>query len=492
MSQLPTQLYTAAQTRELDRLAIEEYSQPGYSLMCRAAETVFDLICMRWPQAKRIAILCGTGNNGGDGFVIARLLKGIGKDVVVGLQGDRERIVGDALTAYNDYCMMGGDVLETDYVPWSQYDLLVDALFGSGLCRDVTGVYRELIETFNELSLPVVAVDVPSGLNATTGTVMGVAVQADVTVSFIGLKSGLLTNDGPDYSGELFYDRLAIPDDVFLQLPAGIEVITPALFPHALTPRRRNSHKGTYGHVLVIGGAPGYGGAARLAGEAALKTGAGLVTVATHPSNVSCVTRHYPELMSAAVDSVADLHYLADKADVIALGPGLGQTSWAQMVMDEVMAWKHPKVLDADALNLYSQGDYPALDSDMIMTPHPAEAGRLLSLPTARIQEDRFAAAMALYQSTSATCLLKGNGTLVYQGKQLYMLAAGNPGMASAGMGDVLTGIIAGLYGQGLTSLDATLAGAWLHATAADIAAEQGQNGLSASDIVNKLQGLMA
>jgi NAD(P)H-hydrate epimerase len=480
---LPETLYTAAQTRELDRLAIEEHKVPGAKLMQRAGAAAFDLLRVRWPRARRVAVLCGPGNNGGDGYVMARLARAAGLTVDVLSLGAAEKMQGDAAAARKQCKSAGVSIRNFQADLLAGHDVIVDALLGTGLEREVDGEWSAAIEAINASRLPVLAVDVPSGLNADTGRVMGVAVRASATMSFIGLKAGLFTGAGRGHAGEVFFNDLNVPPDIYARVPALVRRLTETSL-HGLMPgRRRDMHKGDAGHVLVIGGDRGMPGAARLAGESAYRAGAGLVMLATHPEHAAHISAARPELIVHGVATPEALRPLLARADVIAAGPGLGQGEWGNAMFGAALDTKLPMVVDADALNILAAD--PLMHTDWILTPHPGEAGRLLGMTTEQIQTDRFAAARELVASFGGVCVLKGAGTLVtslYDGV-VWACDRGNPGMASAGMGDVLTGVIAGLRAQGLISPVAARLGVWLHAAAGDDAAASGEIGMLASDL---------
>ena len=466
----------------------------GYTLMTRAAAAAFTRLRAHWPQARRLLVCCGKGNNGGDGYVIARLARESGMEVVLVAMAGSGELSGDAARAASDWEAVGGQgmiwrrdtVLPEDYAP----DVVVDALFGTGLQRAVEGRWRTLIEALNAGHWARFAVDIPSGLDADTGRVLGVAIKADATATFIGRKRGMYTADGPDYSGAIYFDGLDVPATVYAREPAAVQRLVLSDVAALLGPRRRHSHKGDFGHVLVVGGAPGMPGAPRLAGEAAQRVGAGLVTVATAPEHAASLNLARPELMCAGVADGAALAPWLERATVVAIGPGLGQTPWSREMWRAVNDCDKPLVVDADALNLLAAA--PDYDAQRVLTPHPGEAGRLLGVSAAQINDDRFAATAALVERFGGIALLKGCGTLVADESGMTLTDSGNPGMASGGMGDVLTGVIAGLMAQGLSAGDAARAGALLHGYAADEAAtDGGERGLLASDLFLPLRRLV-
>lgn len=480
MKKLPVSLYAASEVREMDRRTIEDHGVAGYTLMCRAGRTTFETLDERWPD-RPVAVFCGAGNNAGDGYVIARLALHAGRAVTLTALIEPDRLGGDARQAADDYIAAGGTV-----DPWPQSvpdgAVLVDALLGTGLDRLVEGRFADAVQAINDADGRVVAVDVPSGLHADTGRVMGSAVAADLTVTFVAMKAGLLTGRGPALCGEVLCDTLDAPAAVTTGLPVRARRITAAEIAACLPPRPADAHKGLSGHVLIVGGGPGMPGAARLAGEAALRAGAGLVSVATPGDHVSAIAAGRPELMCRGVATAADLEPLLERATVVALGPGLGQSEWAQIMYKAVRACELPLVVDADALNLLARA--PHRRDDWVLTPHPGEAGRLLQTSARDVQEDRFEAVAGLVAKYGGTALLKGAGTLVQTGADTpWLCAAGNAGMAVAGMGDVLTGVIAALAAQTGDLAVAARCGAWIHARAGDVVARDGQRGLLASDL---------
>lgn len=482
MGTLPERLYTAAQVRELDRRTIEDHGVPGYDLMKRAARATFDALHERWPTGP-VTVVCGAGNNAGDGYVVARLAKNAGREVVVYALVDPAKLRGDAATAYADFESAEGKVTAWDGSLKTAAGIMVDGLLGTGLDRDVGGAFGDAVCAINESNLPIVALDIPSGLQADTGAVMGVAVDADLTVTFVGMKQGLLTGRGPELCGELLFDSLGAPREVYDLGDPITRRIDPTIVDQLLPRRPRDAHKGMGGHVLVIGGGPGMAGAARLAGESALRAGAGLVTVATLARHAPVISGARPELMAAAVESTAALANLMERATILAIGPGLGRDDWAREMFAAAMATDLPLVADADALNLLAES--PLRRSNWVLTPHPGEAARLLDSDTSTIQRNRFAAAREISSRFDATVVLKGAGTIVTgTDSGVWICDRGNPGMAVAGMGDVLTGVIAGIAAQCGDVESASRCGVLVHAMAGDDAvADAGERGLLASDL---------
>jgi NAD(P)H-hydrate epimerase len=488
MSAMPRELWTAAQVRELDRRAIEGRGIAARELMERAGSAALDALLQRWPAARDVTVLCGGGNNGGDGYVLARraMQRGLAARVVAFKAPEALR--GDAAAACADFQRAGG-VIETwaGDEPLPGDGPLVDGLLGTGLDRAPEGPYAQAVAAINASGRPVLALDLPTGLHADTGRVLGAAVRATVTVCFIGLKLGLFTGRGRGFAGELLYAGLGVPADLAAGLEPAARRLDPACLPAWLGPRPRDAHKGHFGHVLVIGGDHGMGGAALLAGRAALRSGAGLVSVATRPAHAATMFAAQPELMCRGVEQPRELELLLERATVLVAGPGLGRSPWALGLLEAALESGLPCVLDADALNLLSE--HPRRVAHGILTPHPGEAARLLDATAQDIEADRPAALRALQSRWGGVVVLKGAGTLVAGGGPVpWLCDAGNPGMASGGMGDVLSGIIGGLAAQ-LHDLErAACAGVLVHALAADDAAAGGERGLAASDLLQHIR----
>ncbi len=494
MKNLPNELYTAAQVREMDRLTIEEFGVPGYDLMCRAGEAAFRAASNRWPSLRRAAVVCGVGNNGGDGFVFARLARKAGFEVRVAVVGDKDRLHGAAATAAGEMEAMGVTAQRFEPEILAGADLIVDALFGTGLDREVVGDWRDAIDAVNQSGAKVLAMDIPSGLHADTGRGLGAVVRADATISFIGLKRGLYTGVGPDYCGTVVYDDLGVPPQVFARLPAAARRLADTKNSRLLVPRPRASHKGNNGRVLVVGGDNGMGGAVRMAAEAAARVGAGLVTVATRERHIAAINTACPELICYGVEDAHYLDPLLKKVDAVAIGPGLGTGGWGRDMLERVFFVGLPLVVDADALNLLAGA--PQRRGNWILTPHPGEASRLLNWSTADIQNDRFAAVTELQRRFGGSVVLKGAGTLVADDSGVVCLCdAGNPGMASGGMGDILTGVLAGLTAQatkaGINLAEVAQVGVCVHAEAGDMAARDGERGTLATDLLPHLRHLV-
>jgi hydroxyethylthiazole kinase-like uncharacterized protein yjeF len=489
MQPLPQALYRAQDVRELDRIAIAELGIAGFTLMSRAGAAAFQCLQDSWPRARSVLVVCGTGNNGGDGFVVARLAQEAGLQTEVLLLGEATQLHGDTRRACEAMLRAGVQVSPFSAERWQNTEVVVDALLGTGLDREVTGLHREAIAVMNRQTAPVLSLDIPSGLDADSGNALGIAVKARKTVCFIGLKQGLFTGEGPDHCGEILFDDLALPAEAYQHVPNPAFRISDQWVGPLLPVRPRTAHKGHHGHVLVVGGAQGMAGAARLAGEASARVGAGLVSVATHPFHAASVNAARPELMCHAVSDAATLLPLLKKANAVAIGPGLGTDDWGRKLFGAALDSGLPLVVDADALNWLAQE--PVYRNHWILTPHPGEAARLLKVTTADIQADRWQAVRELQTRYGGVVVLKGAGSLVSHGQNpLALCDAGNPGMATGGMGDVLTGVIAALLAQGLSPWQAAVTGIYLHGCAGDAAAAQGERGMMAGDLMEPLRRL--
>ena len=505
---LPRHLHSVAQVRQMDAQAIET-GVPAEVLMERAGRRCFAIAERLWPEACRFAVLCGIGNNGGDGFVIARLARLAGAEVMIFLVGESARIRGAALTMFQRaqdaevrVCQFSPTRLSrwcADGASPALPALLIDALLGTGTNRDVRNDTAAAIQWINSSHIPVLAVDIPSGLDADTGRVCAHAVRARCTVTFVGMKQGLVTGAAREHCGQIFFDALDLPEILYRSLSPMASTITYDDCKGYLSRRSRVAHKGHFGHVLVVGGDKGFSGAARLAGEGAARMGAGLISVAAHPDSVIGIGSSRPELIVHSITTPKDLIARCEQASVIVLGPGLGQSAWSGELFDIVCATPCPLVLDADALNLlatliYTGQGFPQNlmgRSDCVYTPHPGEAARWLDCSVAEVEGDRYLAAQALVECSGGTVILKGAGTLIADTQGVDVCLHGNPGMASGGMGDVLSGVIAALIAQGLSVPMAARTGVCLHALAADlVSSDQGERGLLASDLFPAIRRL--
>ncbi|WP_313108709.1 bifunctional ADP-dependent NAD(P)H-hydrate dehydratase/NAD(P)H-hydrate epimerase [Atlantibacter sp.] len=485
-SSIPHSVWPAEWVRQAEQEAADSLGITLYELMLRAGEAAFRLARASWPDAQRWLVLCGHGNNGGDGYVVARLAKADGIDVtLLALESDKP-LPEEAACARDAWLNAGGEI-HAATMPWPQgVSLIIDGLAGTGLASAPRPSLSALIEKANADPAPVLALDIPSGLLAETGATPGSVIVAQQTVTFIALKPGLLTGKARDVVGELHFNALGL-ESWLAEKPAAIHRYDAASLAHWLKPRRATSHKGDNGRLLVIGGDHGTAGAIRLAGEAALRAGAGLVRVLTRLENSAALLTARPELM---VQELTDESLITglDWADVVVIGPGLGQEKWGKRALQKTENSQKPMLWDADALNLLAFN--PDKRQNRVITPHPGEAARLLNCDVAQIESDRLLAARRLAKRYGGVVVLKGAGTLVVEENgDIAIIDAGNPGMATGGMGDVLSGIIGALLGQKLNLLDAACAGCVAHAAAADVVASRnGARGMLASDLFSSLQ----
>lgn len=472
------------QTEQI-RLLEQRSNVSSEILMERAGMAVFHTLRQHWPKAKRVLILCGPGNNGGDGYVVSRLAQQAGLAVTVWTISEQQRYAGAAQQALQQCLAVG-----IQPVPYQENltitaDVIVDALFGIGIRKPITGLAASLMRAVNASDIPVLAVDVPSGLCADTGRCLGSAINASLTLTFIGVKLGLVTGQGPQCAGQISVCDLDLPASIVnTAQPCAAKI---QIKRQDFLPRLRDAHKGNFGHVLIVGGDHGMGGAVILAAKAALRSGAGLVTVATRAEHLASVLSVCPEVMCHALEKPRELLPLLAKASVVVIGPGLGRGVWGKRLRKFVLASRLPLVVDADALY-----QLPKLKrNNWVLTPHPGEAAQLLSKTSEVIQADRLTAVNTLQQNFGGINVLKGAGTLVAFDNKVHVCCAGNPGMASAGMGDVLSGVIGAFIAQGMTLSRAASLGVQIHAMAGDQAASRGERGLCASDVIAQLQAFI-
>jgi ADP-dependent NAD(P)H-hydrate dehydratase / NAD(P)H-hydrate epimerase len=512
-------LLSAAESRELDRLSQEKYGIASYALMTRAGEAVAAAVMRRWHHAVRhgVLVVAGKGNNGGDGMVAARALMGEQVPVRAILLASASALKGDAARAHSEFVKAGGVVIEgareaeLEAAMDGRTGVIVDAIFGTGLNAEVKGLARRAIEGINGAGARVLAVDIASGVNADTGAVMGAAVRAAVTVTFGFAKFGHVSYPGAELCGELEIAEIGFAPAAIGEIaPRGkfFDVAEARQYLHA---RPRNSHKGNYGHVMVIAGSRGKSGAAILASRGALRMGAGLVTAAIPEAIGAVVAAGQAELMTEPVadrdghfdgkDAPRVLAQLIEGKDALAVGPGIGQSDDTRALIEwliaEGVAPRRPMLIDADGLNMVAQIGAVALKiarGPVVLTPHPGEAARLLGTTTAEINANRIGAARQLSDLSGAAVLLKGARTVIAgTGGEIYVNASGNPGMATPGMGDVLSGIVGALLGQRFTPLDALAFGTFVHGYAADrLAARIGPVGYLAGDLAVELPSSLA
>lgn len=505
---------TAKEMQGLDRKAMEEHGIPGLTLMENAGTRVVEEISAAFgpPQNKAVTVVAGKGNNGGDGLVVARLLHKKGAVVRVFLTSPPDEVRGDAHSNLERYQATGGafavlseSSLESFRSTLVESDLIVDAIFGTGLSSPITGETAKAVDAINQISarrIPVIAIDISSGINADTGQVMGVAIYATLTVTFGLLKRGHFLFPGAEHTGKLKVVDIGIPPPLIHQADIPAHLLTPHdLAPHLLL-RPADVHKGSFGHLVVVAGSVGKSGAAVLTSLAALRTGAGLVTLATPQSVEASLGSNPPELMTLPLAETGDktlagdalgplLKFVSDKT-VVAIGPGLStHPETSGLVRELLMRVTQPVVMDADGLNALA-GHLDLLHQiqvPMILTPHPGEMGRLTGLSTQAVQQDRLGVAQAFSQRYKVIVVLKGAHTIIATPEgDLFINPTGNPGMATAGTGDVLTGMIAGLIAQRYEVRLAAQLGVYLHGLAGDLAAQAiGTVGLLASDMIARI-----
>jgi hydroxyethylthiazole kinase-like uncharacterized protein yjeF len=487
----PVRLYTATQSRAVDRCAIAQHELPGPVLMARAARAAFALLLEKVQTPARVQLLCGPGNNGGDGLLLAMLVAGRGLPVKVFLV-DGEPRSADARAAAARARAAGLELEPFAASALSDDGVIVDAMLGTGIEGELRDNYRAAIDAVNTGSAPVLALDLPSGICSDRGSATGAAVRADWTISFITAKRGLFTGLGAELAGECFLDDLDVPDAAYAAAGAAWELLDLQRELTTLPLRPVTAHKGLYGRLLLVGGDRGMGGAILLAAEAALRCGVGLARVATRGEHIAALLTRRPECMASAVEHRNELLPLLEWADAIVIGPGLGQGPWGEQMLHASLAAGKPLLVDADALNLLAARDDRRLPPGSVISPHPGEAARLLNIDGRAVQNDRFDAFTRLADMTGAALVLKGNGSLAGNPGAPALCADGNAGMASGGMGDVLSGIIGALLAQRLDAANAARLGAVLHAVAGDRAADQrGQHSLLASDLFPALVKLL-
>ncbi len=515
-------LLSAAQSRELDRLSQEKYGVASYALMTRAGEAVAAAALSRWPQARRdgVLVIAGKGNNGGDGMVAARALLAEHVAVRAVLLVHAADLKGDAARAHSEFVSAGGSVVEAldaaglEAAMGARAGVVVDAVFGTGLNAEVRGLPRLAIEAINraaDAGARVVAVDIASGVNSDTGAVMGAAVRAALTVSFGFAKFGHVSYPGAGFCGELEVAEIGFAPAAIGEIAPRGMLLETAEMRALLAPRAADSHKGDYGHVMVVAGSRGKSGAAILAARGALRMGAGLVTAAIPESIAGIVAAGQAEMMTEPVAD-RDGHFdgqhapgvlarLVEGKDALVVGPGIGQSDDTRALLEWLIAEgvgpNRPMLIDADGLNVVAQAGAAALRrarGPLVLTPHPGEAARLLGTNIAAVNADRISAVRRLAELTGAGVLLKGARTVIAgAGGETYVNGSGNPGMATPGMGDALSGIIGALLGQGMAPLDALAFGAFVHGWAADrLAARIGPVGYLAGDLADELPAALA
>jgi len=504
---------TADQMREMDRLTIESFGIPGRVLMENAGRGAAKLFMEDFPgplDEHRVGVIAGRGNNGGDGHVIARCLHQRGIKTVVYLLCRRGDVVGDAAANLSLLDSMGMDVFEIPDAEaflrhkesWLRQTVFIDAILGTGLSSDVKGRIKDIIRFINDLKRPVYSVDMPSGLDSDTGRIRGECIRAHVTATFGFPKIGQVIFPGAEYVGRLDVVDIGIPRHIADQVHAKQRLITPEYVQTLFKPRKPDAHKGDAGHVLVIAGSPGKTGAAAMAGMSAMRTGAGLVTIGIpkginriiEPLAIEAMTLPLPESENGSLDIKAfdEIQKCAQGKRCMAIGPGLGVDSRTKKLVRALVAdARIPLIIDADGLNALAEGAgvFKKSPAPMIITPHPGEMAKLARTSVKEIQKDRIGWARRLSRDMNAHLVLKGAKTIVASPDGgIHINPSGNPGMASGGMGDVLTGVIAGLLAQGFDLEEAAVSGVFLHASAGDdLAEKQGAIGFLATDVMEQI-----
>lgn len=509
-------LVTASEMRDMDRLTINDAGIPGVVLMENAAKGATEVFMEHFnpTEDSAIFVICGKGNNGGDGYVMARYLHNRGMKVSVIIAGDKSTISGDALVNLSVIEKLGIEIseiiddtaFETLYQRLSECSYIIDGIFGTGLNSPVTGIYKKIIDAVNNANKPVMSIDIPSGMNSDTGDIMGAAIKADLTVTFGFAKPGHYVYPGASLTGRLVTLDIGIPRMISEKVEITHRLIGPDDFIDDLTNEKPDTHKGTRGHLLIIAGSTGKTGAAALTAMGALRAGAGLVTVgipASLNNTMECklteaMTVPLPETKGGTLSYTAldDILRLASDKTAIAIGPGLSTNpETVRLVCEIIKRCSLPIVIDADALNAISmnQETLDLLDPRKILTPHPGEMGRLTGLTTKDIQKNRLNISREFARKRRCNLVLKGAGTIVAEPNGVLNInSTGNPGLATGGTGDVLTGIISGLLARGLSEVKAATAGVYLHGLAADAyAKEHGESGMIASDILDILPCLI-
>ena len=493
-NKLPTLLYTSEQVREGEKLAAKSCDISLFELMQRAGQAAFDLLLHRYPDSKHILVCCGKGNNGGDGYIIANLAKKAGLTVSLWQVGDITQLQGDAKQAMRAYQAAGGHIQAPQKIVPADVDLIVDALLGTGIQGNVRPPFAAVIKTIKQASTPILSVDIPSGLDTDTGATLGSIVTADSTISFIGLKQGLLTGQARDHVGKLFFAGLGVSESFDDLIAAGAYLSSIDCLSE-IKSRAKSAHKGTSGKAVFTGSNEGFNGAIYLAAKAAARAGVGMIAITCHAGSTTPIRSQFPEAMISAVDE-STISERLQWTDVVCLGPGLGRDFWGKAIFQQcesyLQANKLPRVLDADALYFLATADDLKYSNERIITPHPGEAATLIGTSIAVIESNRFAAAAALQQRYGGIVVLKGAGTLIRCATTTTVCHAGNPGMATGGMGDVLSGVITAFLAQGYGLERSAILGTIVHSLAADECAKaDGEIGMLASDLFTPIRHII-
>nr|TKJ32462.1 MAG: bifunctional ADP-dependent NAD(P)H-hydrate dehydratase/NAD(P)H-hydrate epimerase [bacterium (candidate division B38) B3_B38] len=509
---MPMKILNSAEMKSIDQKTIQQVGIPGVVLMENAGlQMVKAIEDMQQPTSPmKVAIFCGKGNNGGDGYVVARHLYNRGHKPLIILLARRKEITGDAKINLNIALNMGIELLEApthqlwqkQKLPLQSFDLIVDALLGTGLSKPVTGFYKKTIEEINRSGVVVASVDIPSGLSADSSEIIGTAIKAHLTVTFACPKYAHILPPAEGYVGRLVVADISIPKRVIEEEGVRTNLIDEELIRESFPRRKSNTHKGHYGHLLIIAGSEGKTGAACLVGEGALRVGTGLVTVATPESCNHILEVKLTEVMTAPLPETTErtisekaiepTHHLLEGKFALAIGPGLSLNSQTQYYIQQTVSSSTlPTIIDADGLNAFAEcpDKLTGKGKSLVITPHPGEMARLVKMKPEEIKKDRVGICRCFSQNHHLWVVLKGYRTVISTPEgEVYINPTGNPGMASGGTGDVLTGMIAGLVAQRLPLTYALILGVYLHGLSGDLAAEQvGENYLAAADILDFL-----
>jgi len=497
-------LYSTEQIKMIEQKYAQHSASGTYPLMKKAGAAAFHHLELTWPDARRIIIVTGRGNNAGDGFIVAKLATERRFKVDLCSLVDPKELTGDAATAYRSIPHRAIQTIAIEDVKFSEYDLIVDAMLGTGIQGKLREPYLSAVKRINGNKTPVLAIDIPTGVEADTGFVYSEAIRATLTVTFVGQKKGMYTGDAANYRGRVQLSNLDIPSKFYDQHTFHLISQNWHSLKNKLQPRENASHKGLYGHTIIIGGQKGMSGAAILAATSAAKSGSGLTTAWTSDVCAQALNCHTPEVMALAINQdeiLQQLSILGGSSQVFVVGPGLGQEDWCALWIEAISKHKQlresPQIWDADALNRLAELDDNHINkynAHRILTPHPGEAARLLQTSTHAIGKDRYAAALEIARRYGGVCILKGAGTIISDKNGFQVVCpVGNPGMASGGMGDVLAGLVGGLLAQKFSLMDAATLAVSIHGEAADLAAgpREYYRGLLASDLFKHFPALL-
>jgi hydroxyethylthiazole kinase-like uncharacterized protein yjeF len=488
MTQFPNLAYSIENTRLLDKLAIEDLKISGFKLMDRAAAAAFKAVKQHWPDAKSVAVFCGAGNNGGDAYLLAKLCLQEGMQVSVFTIGGKCK-TEVAQKAQTEWLSVGDAPKEFNQEIITA-DLIIDGILGTGLKSKVDKAYTKVIDAINSVNKPILSLDIPSGLDGDTGVSLGPTVKASATITFITIKTGLIQNEGYNHTGKLLFDNLGVPAEVYSKVAASLKCISYESLKPIFPNRKQNCHKGTNGHVCVIGGGSlGFSGAVCLASEAALRSGSGVVSCIIPECSLPLMSRLPAEVMCHAAESADDVSDVLEKIQVIVFGPGLGQSTWSKKIFSKMLTMPHNRIIDADGLNLLAKT--PKYCDTWILTPHPREAARLLNISVEEVQADRISSVKQIQSKYGGTIVLKGAGTLIATKDDVVIFPKAVPSLATAGTGDVLSGIIGALLAQGVSTTQAAYIGVVVHSSAGMLEQSLGALGMLASDLFLHIRSLL-